>query len=88
MRTGQKREERRGEVRRMGCGGSGRQAPYVGSRNSEDQDPIVPPTLQVEVLRIERDSGARVEEAGTQGSCPLMESVLLEGDNDVPQVWS
>lgn len=60
----------------------------IGSGNPEDQGPIVCPTLQVEILRIERDSEVWVEEAGTQGSWPHMESVLLEGDSDVPPICS
>lgn len=52
----------------MGGDASGRQAPNVGARNSENQDPIVLPTLQVKILRIERDSEAGIEKAGTQGS--------------------
>lgn len=58
----------------------GGQVPYVGAGNSEDQGSIVPPTLQVDILRIARDSEAGVEEAVTQRSQPHMESVLLLGD--------
>lgn len=67
---------------------SGRQVPYVGAGNSADQDSIVPLTLKVDILRIARDSEAGVEEAGTQRSQPHMESVLLLGDSDMPQVCS
>ena len=85
----ERERERRGRwVRRVGCEGSGRQALCVGAGKSEDQDPTVLSTLQVEILRIERGSEAGVEEAGTQGAGPHMDNMLPQGESDVPQPCS
>lgn len=72
----------------MGCEGSGRQACCVGAGKSEDQDPTVLFTLQIEILGIERGSEAGVEEAGTQGARPHMDNMLPRGESDVPQPCS
>ena len=58
----------------------------MGARKAEDQDLTVPLTLQIEILRTEKDSKAGEKE--TQSSWPHQESVLPQGSSDVPEACS